>query len=123
MTNFIPLSKPHFTGNEKKYLTDCIDTSWVSTSGKYVDLFEKKIANFTGAKFAVSCINGTSALHISLLLSGVKKNHEVIAPTLSFIAPINAIKYCNANPIFMDSDDDYCIDIKKTNYKIYRNEN
>lgn len=114
MSNYIPLSVPHLSGNEWKYVKDCLDTNWVSSTGKYVDLFEKKIEKYTKAKYAIACINGTSALHISLILSGISRNDEVIVPTVSFIAPINAINYCSAKPIFMDIDDNYTLDIKKT---------
>ena len=110
----IPLSVPKISGNEWKYIKECLDTSWISTAGKYVDLFEKRIEKYTGANHAISCINGTSALHISLILSGVNSGDEVIVPTVSFIAPINAISYCKANPIFMDVDENYLIDIDKT---------
>tara|TARA_B110000858_G_C17800755_1_gene475107 strand:+ start:323 stop:1483 length:1161 start_codon:yes stop_codon:yes gene_type:complete len=114
MSNYIPLSVPHLSGNEWKYVKDCLDTNWVSSTGKYVNLFEKKIEKYTKAKYAIACINGTSALHISLILSGISRNDEVIVPTVSFIAPINAINYCSAKPIFMDIDDNYTLDIKKT---------
>jgi perosamine synthetase len=112
--NMIPLSVPSIQGNERKYIKECLDTEWVSTAGKYVDIFEKKICEYTGAKYAVACVNGTSALHISLLLCGVKEDDEVIVPTLTFIAPINTIRYVNAEPIFMDADGYYNIDIQKT---------
>ena len=101
---FIPLHEPRFIGNEKKYLNDCIDSTFVSSVGKYVDLFEKKIANYVGSKYAIATVNGTSALHISLLLVDVKENDEVITQPLTFIATCNAIRYCNANPIFIDVD-------------------
>jgi len=111
--SFIPLHAPVITGNEYKYVNDCLKTAWVSSAGKYVNLFEDKIKEYTKAKYVIACINGTSALHVSLLLAGVK-NSEVIVPTISFIAPINAINYCNAKPIFMDVDSDYSLDEKKT---------
>ncbi len=114
MSDFIPLSVPSIKGNEWKYVKQCLDTGWVSSTGKYVDLFEKKIAEYTGAKFAIACVNGTAALHISLILAGVKKEDEVLAPALTFIAPINAIRYCGAYPVFMDSDKYYNIDSEKT---------
>ncbi|AXH14485.1 aminotransferase DegT [Malaciobacter mytili LMG 24559] len=101
---FIPLHEPKFIGNEKKYLNDCIDSSFVSSVGKYVDEFEKKIATYIGSKYAVATVNGTAALHISLILADVKKNDEVITQPLTFIATCNAISYCNANPIFVDVD-------------------
>ena len=110
----ISLYSPKFNGNEIKYLKECIKTNWLSSSGKFVKLFEKKIKNYTKSKFAVACVNGTAALQIGLRLAGVKANHEVIVPTITFIAPINAVRYNGANPIFMDCDE-YCnLDIKKT---------
>ena len=93
-------------GNEKKYLEDCIDTTFVSSVGQYVDMFEQKIAQYTGAAKAVVCVNGTNALHMSLLLSGVKQGDEVITQPLTFIATANAISYCNAFPVFCDVDED-----------------
>ena len=110
----INLHEPLIIGNEWKYLKNCLDRGWVSSSGKYVNTFEKKIAKYTGAKYAIACINGTSALQISLKIAGVKKGDEVIAPSLTFIAPINAINYNEAKPIFMDVDRYYTIDINKT---------
>ncbi len=112
--DFIPLSVPSIQGNEWKYIKECLDTEWVSSAGKYVALFEQKICEFTGAKYAVACVNGTAALHISLLLAGVKPDDEVIVPTLTFISPINVVRYCNAYPVFMDADDFYNIDEEKT---------
>ena len=110
----IPLSVPHLNGNEWKYIKECLDTNWVSSAGKYVDLFEQNIAKYTGAKYAVACVNGTAALQVSLRLAGVKPGDEVIAPTLTFIAPINAIAYNGASPVFMDADEYYNIDSVKT---------
>ena len=114
MPKKISLHAPLLKGNEIKYLRECINSTWLSYSGKFVTLFEKKIARYTNSKFAVACSNGTSALHLSLHLAGVKKGDEVIAPTVTFIAAINAIKYNGANPIFMDCDDFCNIDAKKT---------
>lgn len=102
--DFIPLHEPRFFGNEKKYLNECIDSTFVSSVGKFVDMFEQKIAEFTGAKYAVATTNGTAALHISLLLSGVEHGDEVITQPLTFIATCNAISYCNADPVFIDVD-------------------
>jgi perosamine synthetase len=110
----IPLSVPSLEGNEWKYVKDCLDTEWVSSGGKYVELFEEKVAEYTGAKFAVACVNGTSALQVSLRLIGVEPGDEVIVPTLTFIAPVNAITYNGAKPVFMDSDKYYNIDVQKT---------
>ena len=103
---FVPLHEPSFIGNEKKYLYECIDSTFVSSAGKFVDTFEKKIANYTGAKYAIATTNGTAALHLSLLLAGVNKDSEVITQPLTFVATCNAISYCNANPVFIDVDRD-----------------
>jgi len=111
---FIPLSVPDTKGNELKYVKECIDTSWVSSAGKYVDRFETKFRKVTGSKNAVACINGTAALHISLILAGVGPGDEVIVPTVTFIAPINAVHYVGAYPVFMDCDDRLNIDFEKT---------
>ena len=100
----IPLHEPSFIGNEKKYLSECIDSTFVSSVGKFVGEFENKIAAYVGTKFAVATTNGTSALHISLLLAGVNKNDEVITQPLTFVASCNAISYCGANPVFVDVD-------------------
>ena len=103
---FIPLHEPRFKGNEKKYLNECIDSTFVSSVGKFVDRLELEIAKFTGAKYAIATSNGTSALHISLIISGVESGHEVITQPLTFVATCNAINYCNAKPIFIDVDKD-----------------
>lgn len=103
---YIPLHEPKFIGNEKKYLNQCIDTTFVSSVGKFVDKLEKKIAKYTGAKYAIATTNGTSALHISLILAGVEQDDEVITQPLNFVASCNAISYCKAKPIFIDVDKD-----------------
>ncbi len=110
----IPLSAPCIQGNEWKYIKECLDTEWVSTAGEYVGRFEEAITNYTGTKYAVATVNGTSALQVSLRLAGVESGDEVIVPTLSFIAPINAVAYNNAIPLFMDADRYYNIDSEKT---------
>ena len=110
----INLHEPSIGEREWKYIKRCIDTKWVSSAGKYVELFEDKIAKYTGAKYAISCVNGTSALQVSLRLSGVLPGDEVIVPSLCFIAPVNAIYYNGAKPIFMDTDIFYNINIEKT---------
>ena len=110
----IPLSVPSFNGNELKYVKECIDTEWVSSAGKYVNSFEEKIAEYTGSKYAIACVNGTAALQVSLRLAGVEASNEVIISTLTFIASVNAITYNNATPIFMDADKYYNIDAGKT---------
>lgn len=101
--DFLPLHEPLFRGNENKYVKECIDTAWVSSVGKYVDLFEEKLAEYCGVRRAVAVVNGTSALHVCLLLSGVKANDEVLVPALTFIATANAVSYCGAVPHFVDS--------------------
>ncbi|SMF79624.1 LegC family aminotransferase [Candidatus Pelagibacter sp. HIMB1321] len=110
----IPLHEPTLIGNEKKYINECLSTNWISTSGKFINLIEKKICDYTGSKYAIAVNSGTSALHIGLLLSNVKPNDEIIVPTVSFIAPINAIKYCDAHPVFMDVNEFLTIDVNKT---------
>ncbi len=101
---FIPLHAPVFAGNEKKYLNDCIDSTFVSSVGKYVDLFEEKMAAYTGATKAVVCVNGTNAIHLALKLVGVEADSEVITQPLTFIATANAIAYTGAQPVFLDVD-------------------
>jgi perosamine synthetase len=110
----IPLSVPSLNGNELQYVKECIDTEWVSSAGKYVDLFEQKIAEYTGSKYAIACVNGTAAIQVSLRLAGVGAGDEVIVSTLTFIASVNAITYNNATPIFMDADKYYNLDSEKT---------
>ncbi len=110
----ISLSEPVISGNEWCYIKDCLDTGWVSTVGTYVTRFEEVIANYVGTKHAVATVNGTSALHVSLIASGVQPDDEVIVPALTFIAPVNVIRYCNAYPVFMDCDaDTLCMDVQK----------
>jgi aminotransferase in exopolysaccharide biosynthesis len=103
---FIPLHAPVFNGNEKKYLNECIDTTFVSSVGNFVDKFEEEISKYNGATKAVSCVNGTNALHLALQLVGVERNTEVITQPLTFIATANAISYCGAHPVFLDVDMD-----------------
>ena len=102
----IPLHSPLFIGNEKKYLEECIDSTFVSSAGKFVKQLELKVAKYTGVKHAIATSSGTSALHISLLMSGVNREDEVITQPLTFIATCNAISYCGAKPIFIDVDKD-----------------
>ena len=101
---FLPLHEPRFIGNEKKYLNDCIDSTFVSSVGKYVDMFEEQFAKRVGSKYAIATVNGTSALHISLLLADVTQDDEVITQPLTFIATCNAISYIGAKPVFIDVD-------------------
>lgn len=101
---FTPLSVPKFIGNEKKYLNECIDTTFVSSVGKFVDRFENDMATYTGAKRAVVCVSGTNALHMALKLAGVERDDEVLTQALTFIATCNAISYTGAHPVFIDVD-------------------
>ena len=107
-------------------MKECIDTEWVSSAGKYVNLFEQKIAEYTGSKYAIACMNGTAAIQVSLRLAGVEAGDEVIVSTLTFIASVNTITYNNAKPIFMDADKYYNMDAEKTidfikNDTLYKN--
>ncbi len=99
------LSGPNMGGNEIKYVTECLETGWVSSVGAYVDQFEKMTAEFAGTKYAVATSSGTTALHICLVMMGINENDYVIAPNITFIATCNAIKYTGANPIFIDADE------------------
>lgn len=120
----IALHEPYFAGNEWRYVKECLDTGWVSSIGKFVNRFEEDLANFTGAKHAIATSNGTSALHICFRLAGVESGDEVLVPTLTFVATVNAIAYCQATPHFIDAEentlginaallDDYLKDITK----------
>ncbi len=102
--DFIPLHEPCFAGREQEYVKDCIDSTFVSSIGQYVDRFEKELAEYTGAKYAVATVNGTTALHAALVLAGVTAGDEVITQPLTFIATANAISYCGASPTFVDID-------------------
>ena len=102
----VPLHTPLFIGNEKKYLEECIDTTFVSSVGKFVDRFEADMAAYTGAKKAVVCVSGTNALHMALMLVGVERDDEVLTQALTFIATCNAVSYIGAHPVFIDVDRD-----------------
>ncbi len=104
--DFVPLSVPKFMGNEKKYLEECIDTTFVSSVGKFVDRFELDMAAYSGAKKAVVCVSGTNALHMAMMLVGVERDDEVLTQALTFIATCNAISYIGAHPVFIDVDKD-----------------
>lgn len=104
---FIPLSVPEIRGNEWQYVKECLDTGWVSSVGSYVERLEKMVAAQAGTKYAVATASGTSALHVSLLVAGVQAGDEVLVSTLTFIAPVNAIRYVGAFPVFMDAEPDY----------------
>jgi perosamine synthetase len=105
---FIPLIAPEIHGNEWRYVKECLDTAWVSSAGPYVDRFERMVAQQAAAKHAVATVNGTSALHVALLVAGVQPDDEVLVSTLTFIAPVNAIRYAGAWPVFIDAEDEYC---------------
>jgi perosamine synthetase len=106
-TQFVPLSVPEIRGNEWEYVKECLDTGWVSSVGSYVERFEKMVAAQAGTEYAVATVNGTSALHISLLVAGVRPDDEVLVSTLTFIAPVNAIRYAGAWPVFIDAEPTY----------------
>jgi perosamine synthetase len=101
----IPLHEPHFSGNEWRYIKDCIDSTFVSSVGIYVDKFEKMLSEYTGLKQAVAVVNGTAALHVALKLVGVEEGDEVLVPALTFVATANAVVYCGAIPHFVDSEE------------------
>ena len=103
---FVPLHRPVFEGYERQYLIDCIDSNFVSSVGEKVTEFEEKVAKFTGSNYAVATVNGTSALHVAILLAGVKPGDEVISQALTFVATCNAISYAGAKPLFVDVDRD-----------------
>jgi aminotransferase in exopolysaccharide biosynthesis len=100
----VALHEPSFTGNEWQYLKECLDSTFVSSVGKFVDRFEHDLVNFTGAKYAIAVVNGTAALHMALKLAGVQAGDEVLVPALTFVATANAVTYCNATPHFVDSE-------------------
>src|SRR5688572_7064664 len=103
---FIPLSVPEIRGNEWNYVKECLDTSWVSSGGAYVDRFEQEFARYLEAPHAVSVVNGTAALHVALLVAGVEPEDEVLIPALTFIAPANAIRYAGGWPVIIDVEMD-----------------
>lgn len=102
---FVPLHEPCFAGNEWTYVRECLDTGWVSSVGKFVDRFEDELAAYTGVKRAVAVVNGTAALHVCLILAGVRTGDEVLMPALTFIATANAVSYCGAVPHFIDNEE------------------
>ncbi len=99
----IPVAHPVFWGNEKKYVEECVETSWISSVGRFIPAFEESFAHFCATRFAVSCDTGTSALHLALMGFDVKAGDEVIVPSLTFVATANAVRYCGAEPVFVDS--------------------
>ena len=101
---FIPVAAPVFAGREREYVADCMESGWISSGGKYVEMFEAAFAEFCGVRHAVACCNGTAALHVALAALGVGPGDEVIVPTLTFVATANAVTYCGARPVFVDSE-------------------
>ncbi len=112
-SGFIPLCVPQVSGSEWDYVKECLDTAWVSSVGSYVNRFEGMVADFLGIDHAVAVVNGTSALHLAFELAGIGPGDEVIVPTLSFIAPVNAVRYMRAEPVFMDCDHNLNMDPEK----------
>lgn len=104
MRRRIAVSHPVLGGNEKKYVNECLDSTWISSQGKFIEMFEAAFAEFCGVRHAVACSNGTTALHAVLLALGVGEGDEVIVPTLTYIATANAVRYCGAKPVFVDSE-------------------
>jgi perosamine synthetase len=100
----IPNAVPHLAGNEWKYLKECLDTNWVSSVGPFVSRFELEVSAYVGVDHAVATVNGTAALHVALLAAGVRLGDEVLVPALTFIATANAVTYCGAHPVFLDSE-------------------
>ncbi|MHC1771057.1 MAG: LegC family aminotransferase [Flexilinea sp.] len=113
MNGLIPLSVPNFIGNEYSYIADVLQQGWVSSGGKSIEVFERKISDYVHVSDAAACQSGTAALHLSLICSGVKPGDEVIVPTLTYIASVNPIKYIGAEPVFMDCDDSLCMNMDK----------
>jgi len=103
---FIPVAAPVLDGNERAYVMDCLESSWISSTGTYIERFERAFAEFCGVRHAVSCSNGTTALHLALLAMGVGPGDEVLVPSLTFVATANAVSYCGASPVFVDSEPD-----------------
>lgn len=103
----IPLSVPEIRGNEWRYVKECLDTNWVSSVGAYVDRFEQMVAQQAETKYAVATVNGTAALHVALMVAGIQPEDEVLISTLTFIAPVNAIRYVGAWPVFIDAEPTY----------------
>ena len=102
----IPVSRPALIGREKEYVLECLDSVWISSNGKYIELFEKKFAEYLGTKHAITCSNGTVALHLALLALGIGAGDEVIVPSLTYVATANAVKYTGATPVFAESEPD-----------------
>ena len=119
MEKFIPVCEPFLNGNELKYVTEAVQTGWISSSGKYVTEFEKQFAAYCGCEYGAAVCNGTIALHLALLALGIGKDDEVIIPTFTMIASAFAVCYTGAKPVFVDADKDtWNIDVTKIEEKI-----
>ncbi|MEK6871394.1 MAG: DegT/DnrJ/EryC1/StrS family aminotransferase [Nanoarchaeota archaeon] len=119
--NFIPVCVPYLPGNEKKYVLDALNTNWISSAGTYLDKFEEEFSKFCGSTYGVSCANGFAALHLACIAIGLQKGDEVIVPTFTMSAPVNAVILTGATPVFVDADKEtFCIDAEKIEKKITR---
>jgi perosamine synthetase len=119
LKEFIPVYEPYLAGNEARYLQECINTGWISSKGKFVDLFEKSFAKYINSPFALSTANGTVAIHLALEAIGIKEADEIIVPDLTFAASVNSILYTKATPVLVDCDPDTLnIDLNKIEEKI-----
>lgn len=107
MSEYIPVAEPALIGNEKAYVLDCLESAWIAR-GKYIPCFEQAVADFCGARYAMSCCNGTAALHLALLALDIGPGDEIILPTLTYVATANAVTYCGARPVFVDSQPETC---------------
>ena len=117
-----PLYKPSLNGNELKYVNECFEEGWISSKGKFVDIFESEFSKYFKVKHSISCSNGTTALHLALLSLGISVGDEVIVPSLTFVASANSIKYCGANPVFIDSEkNSYQLDLDLIESSITKN--
>jgi perosamine synthetase len=102
----IPVARPALIGREEEYVLDCLETNWISSNGRYIGLFENAFAEYLGVKHALTCSNGTVAIHLALLALGIGPGDEVIVPTLTYVASANAVTYTGATPVFIDSEPD-----------------
>lgn len=106
MEKFHNVAQPILNGNEKKYVMDCLDSTWISSNGSYIHKFEQEFAQFVQTQHAIACSNGTTALHLALMGHGVTEHDEVIVPSFTFVATANAVAHCGATPVFVDAEPD-----------------
>ncbi len=104
MREYIPVASPALVGREREYVLDCLDSTWISSSGQYIERFEQAFADFCGVRYALACTNGTVALHLALLALGIGQGDEVVVPALTYVATANAVTYCGATPVLADSE-------------------